>query len=501
MPSSARGRAALPDKAANPALKGVRSAGALRIVQLVVGLASVAVLAPILGPAAYGVFGLAMSMMVFGQLFSSVWGGAYVAAPDVEPSDFDALAWMSSGAGLAAAALLIAVAPVISRFDGFTGSAALLPVLSIVLVLNGPLTFLTAEAQRQRRFDLLAQTEAVSAGLALVTGVSMALSGYGVWSLAGMELTRHLFRVGVLAVTIRRVPGWRCKRQNFAAMLQFDGTRLTGKIIQWADQYLPLLVIARLFGEEALGFYVLGWTVFSRIKEAVVGPFAMFAMPAVAAAKRNKARIVRLLETWQRLSVFLAYPVVIGFVLVCPMLVTIWLGERWDGVAVVMQVLVLSGLRSASGAFNGAVMDGMGRPGLQLKVYGAGLLATLLLLPLGAMAGVTGIAAATLVRGWLVWPLGAHYVETLTGYPAARQFTVALPALLVSGVMAIAVISLQMVWPPMPAVWPLLVASIVTGAIVYIVCAQMWMRESLSGIIALVRGGGGPVRLARGPAE
>lgn len=490
----------MPNSAASLVFRGVRSAAALRLIQLAAGLVSVAVLARLLGPVAYGAFGLAMSILAICQLVSNVWGGAYVATSDASDGDFDAMAWMSMATGLAGAALLVSAAPWIARVEGFAGAAEVLPVLAIALLIGGPVTFLVAEAQRQRRFDLLAQSEVASAGVGLVAGIAMALSGYGVWSLVGMELTRHVVRLTVLIVRVWRAPRWRCRKANLLAMLRFDGARMAGRFLQWADQALPLLVVARLFGAEALGFYVLGWTVFSRIKEVVVGPFAMFAMPAVSAARRDTFVIRQMLGTWQRLSVFITYPVILGFVIICPILVAVWLGPKWEGVAIVMQILVLSGLRSASSAFNGAVMEGMGRPGLQLRVYAAGLIATVALLPLGAMAGLAGIATAVLIRGWLTWPIGAVYVERLTAYPALQQFRVAVPALLMSGVMVLIVLGVQMMWPPATNAWPLLIASVAIGAAVYLVGARLWMRDSLLGVIDLIQGKGS-ARMAMGSGQ
>lgn len=470
----------------NPAHRGVRSAGALRFVQLFVGLLSVALLARVVGPSAYGVFGLSSSLIAVGHIFISVWGGAYITRNTDEKADYDALAWTCAATSIFATGFMLAVTPFLDGLKGFGGVAQILPVLSVSLLLAGPVTCLTALAQRQGRFDLLAQSESASAAFGLIAGIGLAYSGLGVWSLVGMELARSACRLSVLALRVGEIPRGRCKSTNFRAILTFDGTRLQGRFIQWADQSIPLLVIARFFGDEALGFYVLGWTVYTRIKEVVVGPFAMFALPAVAAARGDQAKIRQLLETWQRLSVFLAYPVIIGFVTVCPMLVAIWLGDVWGGVSLVMQLLVLSGLRSASGAFNGAVLEGMGRPDLQRWVYIAGLAATLTLLPIGFATGVVGIAAAIMLRGWLTWPLGAHYVQRLTGYAASRQFTIALPALGLSGFMALFVMGIAWAWPATAPEWTKLLASIAIGAIVYGVGAFIWMRRDVQEISALL---------------
>lgn len=475
--------------AANPALKGARSAGALRLFQLVAGMVSIAVMARLLGPEAYGVYGLAMVVVGFGQMAANVWGGSYVAMQDAREADFDALAWLSIGVGGLAAILLVLMAGVLGNIRGFDQAAGLLPALSGLLLIGAPVVFLGAEAQRQGRYDLLAQSETASAAVAVVSGVVLAILGLGVWSFVGMEFARSVVRLGILAARVGVWPRLRCRAADFRRAAAFDGTRLSGRVLQWADLAVPRLLIGRFLGEEALGVFVLGWRVYSQLKEVVVGPFAMFAMPAIAALRGDRPAIHGLLDTWQRLSAFLAFPVIIGFVLVCPLLANIWLGEGWPGAAIVMQLLALAGLRSASSAFNGAVLDGMGRPGLQLITYAAGLLASLMLVPVGlAVAGVVGIAAAVMLRSFLTWPVSTFLVARVSGYRPSRQLTTVLPAALSACLMGGAVLLVQFALPPNQSDWAVLAVSIATGFAAYGLVSGLMQRDNIVQFIALLRG-------------
>jgi PST family polysaccharide transporter len=475
--------------AADPALKGARSAGALRLFQLLAGVLSIALMARLLGPEAYGVYGLAMVVVGFGQIAGSVWGGGYVAMHDARDADFDALAWISIGVAALGTVVLLAMSGPLGNIRGFEQAASLLPALSLLLLLGAPVVFLSAEAQRQGRYDLLAQSETASAAVAVVSGIVCAFLGFGVWSFVGMEFARSVVRLGILALRAGVWPRLRCRAEDFKRAAAFDGTRLSGRLLQWADLAVPRLVIARFLGEEALGLFVLGWRVYSQLKEVVVGPFAMFAMPAIAALRGDRAAIHGLLDTWQRLSAFLAFPVIIGFVLVCPLLVDIWLGEGWPDAAIVMQLLALAGLRSASSAFNGAVLDGMGRPGLQLLTYAAGLAASLVLVPIGlAVAGVAGVAAATLLRSFLTWPVSTFLVARVSGYPPGRQFTTVFPAALSACIMGAVVMLVQFILPPDQSDWTVLAACIATGFVTYGLASGLVQRGNFIQFIALLRG-------------
>lgn len=464
-------------------LAGVRSAAVLRVAQLFAGLGALAIMAPVLGPAAYGIFGLAMVAISLGQLVSGIWAEAYIARSDAGPSEFSAMVMASSLCALLSCGLILLVAS-----GTPSATAEILPWLCFAILFAVPMNILAASAQREGRYDLAAGSETIAALATPVIGVFAALAGLGVWSLVAMEVARPLVRTLVLTGRRLALPLAPFSITAVRRIAQFNAALLVGRGAQWFDQAIPRLVLARVLGEEAVGIFMIGWRVYSQLKEVVTGPFAMFALPAVAASRGDKSAICAKLEVWQRLSVTLAFPAAIGLAACAPILTLIWLGESWSGAALVIQLLVLATLRSASSSFNGSVLTGMGKPFWQSSVSVAGALISLVLVPFGSLWGVAGVAAAVLARAFLTWPLSAWLVEKVSGYPALRQFSITLPALcssliMLAAVWAVYVLGSQIEPPPVV----MLAAMVLSGIAVYGISAVILQRPALVELWAIAR--------------
>jgi O-antigen/teichoic acid export membrane protein len=459
------------------AIAGLRSAAATRWIQFGCGLASLAIMARILGPEAYGVFALAMVPIQFGGILAGVWGASYVARDTVDDGHRDAMIWASAGTGalVFAAACLATLAPP-DWID--PGAARILPALGGSVFLSSLLTAALAVAERERRYDLVANSDSVAAVAAPLVGIACALAGAGIWSLVAMELARPIVRAALVLPRTGRRPGFRADRETFVELMGFSGHILATRGLQWFGLAVPRLIVARLFGPEALGFFMIGWRLFTHVKELVIGPFAMFAMPEVASFRGDRAKIHDFLERAQRLSTLMAYPAVIGFVMVAEPLCELWLGDRWEGGALTMQILVLAAIRSASSAFDGAVLIGMGRPELQVKAQVFGVLAMLVLTPIGALFGLNGVAAAVLARALLSWPYGARLVADVSGYSAVRQLRAGAPAMVACALMALAIWAVWAVLPPEASATTRLIVGIVTGVVAYGLATAAIQREA-----------------------
>jgi xanthosine utilization system XapX-like protein len=103
------------------------------------------------------------------------------------------------------------------------------------------------------------------------------------------------------------------------------------------------------------------------------------------------------------------------------------------------------------------------------------LLAHIALLVVLAPLGVLAIASASLLRGWLTWPLAAWFVKSTTGFNLGRQFAILFPPLAASLIMGSCVYAIcELLSPQMPAVAALglLIAS---GLVIY--TAALWLLD------------------------
>ncbi|HWK68217.1 MAG TPA: oligosaccharide flippase family protein [Rhizobiaceae bacterium] len=411
-----------------------------QVAQALLALASVVVIARLLGPETYGVFALVMLIVGLAEILV---GGHVtdfiVQKPTVAAGDRNAAFVLAVLVALAIAVSLLIAAPFLAIVLGHRDIPVLMPAAALLVVLTAAANVPTNLLVRGMHFDILARIDATAGLAAFIVGVSLAYGGAGIWSLLVMEIVRRSLRLLLVSVAARWVPGVSFRWHNVAELWIFARSRLLGALFQYLAQATPRLVVQAMLGTHALGYFAVASRLLDQTTGLVTGPLAAIAFPAAARARGDLEQLRDLLARAIATSTAIGWPAILGFVVVAPVLIPILLGPDWARAVLTIQILTLSALRASVTGFNGAIILGLGRADLRMRLNLVNAVLGLLLCPFGALFGVEGVSAAVLVRAFISWPVGAAYVERLTGFAAKRQFRIAAISAIPAMAMAVSV--------------------------------------------------------------
>lgn len=397
-----------------------------QVAQGMLALASVAVIARLLGPETYGLF--ALTMLIAGLAEILVGGHVtdfLVQKAAVSDGDRNAAFVLTVLLAVVIATALILGASFVGMALSHPEVAALLPAVAALIVLTAAANVPTNLLVRAMSFDILARIDTLTALVAFILGTALAYAGAGVWSLLVMEIARRGLRLVLVALAARWVPGLLFRWRNIVELWTFARSRLLSAFFQYVAQATPRLVIQAMLGTQALGYFALASRLLDQATGLITGPLAAVAFPAAARTRHDLEWLRSLLARAIATSTTIGWPAILGFVVVAPIIIPLLLGPDWTGAIPTIQLLTLSALRSSVTGFNGAIILGMGRADLRMRLNLVNALLGLVLCPLGALAGVEGVAAAMLFRAFTSWPIGARYVQRLTGFAAREQFRIA----------------------------------------------------------------------------
>jgi O-antigen/teichoic acid export membrane protein len=457
--------------------------------QVALNIAGIAVVARLLGPDTYGIVGLATivtalaAMLCHGALTRSI-----VQYAQLREGHVDATFWLTTGLSTVAALVLVAAAsPIAAWLGGPPDTAAALRALAPLLPLSAATAVLAALLERDMRFRELATAGALSTAVANLTGVVVAIAGGGLWALVAMEAVRVATHLIALARSVEWRPGRRGRIAHLRELGRFNAQVLATQVLGHADELLPRALIGGLLGPQALGAYLIGRRVFDELSRLVTGPLAGVAMSATARARHDPALLHRIVLGLYRSASLIALPVFLGAAVLAPVGVPFVFGPQWSAAVPAIQLLLLSGMRTATGVFNVSILRGLGRADLPLWLIGTGLvLQAMLIPPLAAAWDVTGAVAAMLIRTIATWPLGCVFIRHASGLPVRRQVEAGAAALTAAVVMAAGVALLDQAWGPALAALPRLSAGVAAGAVLYVAVLALVSP-------ATVRGAGGLV--------
>ncbi len=357
--------------------------------QFALSLVTLTVMARFLGPEVYGLYALCYVAVGLGDaLVNGAFAEALIPRRALERHHENAAFAMSLMPAVALAAAMILGGRALADLFDSSELAVVLPAMSGVVVLAAIGAVPAALLEREMHHRKLVMIDNSAGMIASLTGIGLAIGGFGVWSLVAMETIRVFVRSTVLMRVARWVPGFTTSRSAIADIWTFGRKVVAIRLLQYVDRMTPVTVLGLVLGETAVGYYSLGWRIYEQIQRVLVAPMANVAMPAAALAQDDLPTLRAILEGATRATSSIAYPAFIGAAAIAPVAVPFLFGSQWGPAVPAVQILLLIGIRSAISAFNGGVMRGLGRPDLQLGMLAVGATATLLMVPIAAPYGI-----------------------------------------------------------------------------------------------------------------
>jgi lipopolysaccharide exporter len=256
---------------------------------------------------------------------------------------------------------------------------------------------------------------ALAAGKAGVS-IALALAGFGVWSLVWGHLAGHLARTVLLWAIVPWRPTLRIPWDLVAPMFVYGRSIVAVNVLSVVVHHADLLIVARLLGVAALGFYQMAAkipemtiTLLARAVSYVLFP----ALSRVYAQGRNPAETY--LATLKGVGL-VTIPAAVVLVMMASPLVLILFGATWmPSVPVVQGLAVVACLRTL-GTHGGDLLKASGRPGalvLLASVKATALIPAVVLAAKGGIVVVSqAIAAVTAFTTVLDIAVACAYTRT-----------------------------------------------------------------------------------------
>jgi PST family polysaccharide transporter len=431
---------------------------------------STLIVARLLSPSDYGVYGMATLYLGLLQTLSEFGiGSAIVAQQEVNPDDAAQLNTVAVTIGAAGALVLCATAPLVAWFFRSPRLVPVLIAMSLMFVIASFRTVPWALLQRDLKFKRLAVYDATQAVVLAGGSIALAAAGARYWTLVAASLLSAALSA---AITLYRHPTSfaRPDFRRVKATLTLGGDVMVQRLCWYGYSNADFVVAGRVLGERAMGAYSLAWSL-ANVAIDKIGATLLQVTPGVLArARDDEEELRRYVLGISELLVLVISPITVGVAVEAPVLVHAVLGFRWEGMIPALQILSLyATVRAAMPFFSQLLLvQGDQRYATRLNV------ALVLIMPpaflLGSRWGITGIAC-----GWiLVYPLVALTLVRRSLHSVrlrARTFVrVAVwPAVMANALMAGGVLGVRWLVPDQ---WPALVAlpiEIVSGATIYCV--------------------------------
>lgn len=297
------------------AFKGVATLTFRRLILKIIDTVGIIFLARSLSQDVFGVFGI-ISFVVFTFLsfFSDVGFGAALIQKKTELKLIELRTTFTIQQSLVTILLIVGwlSAPYLSNFYNLGAEGSwLIRILSLSLFITSFKTIPSILLERALRFEKLVIPEIAETLVYNLVAVTMALSGYGVWSLVIAILARTLLGAILLNLLSPWRLGWAFSLASARALLGFGVPYQLNSVLALIKDNVTPTLIAYWYGPAAVGFVNLAQNIATRPME-IINIVSRVMFPAYSRLQNDPIRLKRWIEKSVRFMAVLYFPAISG---------------------------------------------------------------------------------------------------------------------------------------------------------------------------------------------
>lgn len=393
------------------AIKGLSWLGAFRLFTRILSFLRTIVVARILSPAQFGVFGIVTLVLSLIEILTETGVNVFL-VQNKDANRYLGTAWIVSIArGLLISSLIFFSSFFVAEFFNSPGVLTLLMWVSLVPLLRGFINPAVANFQKDLQFHkefyyrsgiFLVET-AVSIVFVVIMKDPIGLI-YGLIGGAIFEVIISLFLV-------KPQPLIEFKKQFFREIMS-HGKWVTGAgIFSYLFQNADNAVVGKVLGAGSLGIYDMAFNISTLPLNEISDIAARVTFPIYVKISNDKKRLRRAYIRTVLLTIALTSPLIFLFLFFPNQLILLFLGEKWIQTADVLRVLAVSALLSVLGSPSGAVFYSVKKQKYLTVISVVSFIAMMIsIFPLLNLFGLIGVGLAVIVGSLAAFPFMVYYL-------------------------------------------------------------------------------------------
>jgi len=470
--------------------KTVRAAGwvaGTRVIAQVISFAFGIALARLLIPDDFGLIAMVLVFTGLANLLSDVGlGAALIQKKDAQEVHFSSVFWLNLAVGCLLAAILYIVAPVLGQFyervevEGICRTLALMfPVGALAMVARTRLI-------KDLEFKYISLSEVVALVISGVVAVTLAVKGFGYWSL----VTHILLQQIIKTIIIWNVASWKptraFNRDALRILMGFSLSVFATQLLQYITRNIDKLLLGKFLGGQPLGIYDKAQSMMLFPLQNVSHVVGSIMFPSLSLIQSETERVKMIYLRSTRVIALVTFPMMAGMFVVADSFVIGVLGPQWSEVIPVLQIFCFAGVAASIVTVTGALYQSQGAAALQLRVNLitqpiriAGIVAGL---PWGALGVAIGFTATSFINGLITLVIAGRLVNLSIFTLARYLLPIFFPAMLMATVLYI-----MRPFLTFENELFILLIQVVTGVTFYLACVILMKLEAYKDIEKVLR--------------
>ena len=299
---------------------------AVQTIQFIIGV----ILARLLSPTDFGLIGMITIFISISQWFiSSGFGQALIRKQNCTQKDYSTVFIFNIITGVVLYLILFFLAPFISNFFKEPELVLLLKIFGLNLIIISLTIVQKTQLTKRLDFKLQTRISIISSIISGIVGITLALNGFGVWSLVYKSLVEYSLSSGLLWFLNKWRPSVIFSKKSFRELFGFGFKLMLRGLIYTLFNNVYYAVIGKYFSTATLGYYTKAEQ-FSNLPSSNINKVVnRVTYPSLSELQEDR---IELKKVYKKMFTTLVFITSALMILLCalaePVIITL-IGEKW----------------------------------------------------------------------------------------------------------------------------------------------------------------------------
>lgn len=379
-------------------------------------------LARLLSPREYGLIGLATIFIAITGIFSNLGlSTALIQKENPTEAHYSSSFFLNISVGFFLFGCFFLFAPLIAIYFNEPQLTSIVRILSIGIVLSSFNIVQNVHFSRNMQFKQMSKIKIINIFIAGSIGLTLAINGFGVWSLVFQTLIGGVLNSALLWYFSDWKPKWVFEWKALKELWGYGFKMFISGLLDTLYNQLSSLIIAKFFSAKDLGLYSRAESLNRFVIKYSSESVSVVTFPSMSRIQGKKVEVIALGKKTEILVAFLSFGLLGLLYVSSESLILFLLGKKWSESIVYYKILCLSGFAFPISSASLNILKATGNSSKFLEVEAYKKIVGLIGLCTGFYFGVKGYLFSLIFTGAVAVLLNMYFVSLAVSFSVKEQ--------------------------------------------------------------------------------
>ena len=434
------------------------------------------ILARVLDVSDFGLIAIVTIFVSISNIFvTSGLGTSLIQKKNADIVDFSSVLYVNIIMSIVLYFSLFISAPYIAKMFDYDCLRELLRVQGLAIIIASYKSIQLAYISKNMMFKIHFHSTIYAKIISGITGISLALTNFGVWALVYQSLVLVVLETVISAYIVRWHPQLVFSMKKAKPLLIYGWRVLIVNFLITANLEFRSFLVGIYSTTKELAYFKNGETYPRFISSNINAVIATIILPVFSHYQHDAIRIYSLIRKSMQLVSFLLLPTMLGLFMVSREFILVFLSEKWIFMNPFFKISCISMILNVYNDMLYNLMKAIGRSGLLLGIQLVMFVLSILMVVVAIRISVIAVALGGFLLAFVELIITLTMLSKYNSYNYLSFFKDVLPPFFMTIVMVGCILLISMI--KIPLVY-MLITKILIGASVYLLLS--WITNNTS---------------------